>query len=215
MVNKAGNSEGALLLENRMLLAERDSRMKKTLTASLAGNAVQALIIGGLVLAVMHLRTVPIGITPEGRVIQITPLSEDKVSLARVKDYAAQKFGESLDLSFQRVEARIDQKRPIFYSDEAFGRWRDTLYQSGIVQRLKDNREQLGVIPTAAPVVAYRGPDRFDKNVMSWKVQFPGIMTYYSQKGEASQPVRVEVWIRRVPESDNLDGIAVESIEAT
>jgi hypothetical protein len=156
-----------------------------------------------------------VGITPDGRLIQITPLSEQKVSQAHVKEYAALKFGESLDLSFQRVEARIDEKRPMFYSDEAFGRWRAELYHTGIVQRLKENRELLGVVPTAAPVVAYSGPDRFDKSVMSWKVQFPGIITYYGQKGEATQPVRVEVWVRRVPETDNLDGIAIESIDAT
>jgi hypothetical protein len=43
--------------------------------------------------SISHLRTVPIGTTPDGRIVEITPLTEQKATAAKVKDYAAEKFG--------------------------------------------------------------------------------------------------------------------------
>ena len=218
------NDDGYALVYEKMQLLEENSALKsqqiqnwRLVSKILAGISFALCIC--LILAIMAFktqRTVPIGITPSGVVIPITPLSENNVKAPTVSSVARDAFVDINWISFVGTEAQVESKRQWFDGvDGAFVSWRESIKKVGFIDRIRDNQEVASATLLSAPVISWSGPHPKIKNVFAWRVQFSALISYTGSKGTATQNVKVEMLMRRVPESERLEGVAVEAIITT
>lgn len=201
----------ALAVENNKVRAEQSSDYKKAiigLAAFLFISFVANIVLGAII---YKQKPTAIGITNDGRVIPITPIDTPVGSNAQVLKYAAEAYTELYHIDFVNLEAQLEAKRNWFFQP-AFPEWRKSLQMSGAIERILKETSVMQSVPTSAPVIAYQGKHPLNGNVWIWKVQFPVILTFYGKKGPSSQSLRAEMIIRRVPQNEDIRGIAVESV---
>ena len=168
------------------------------------------------VMAYRNQRTVPIGITPGGVVIKITPLSENSVKIPTVVNVAKEAFVDVNWISFVNTESHIESKRQWFDGvSGGFSSWRESVSKVKLVERIKANSETTSAVLLTSPVISWSGNHPNLKNTFAWKVQFTALVSYAGIKGTATQTVNVEMLMRRVPETERLEGVAVEAIITT
>lgn len=154
---------------------------------------------------------ITVAATPDGRVIELTPLDEPIMSDAALKNWVVAAVTEAFTLGHHDWRARLSAVRRHFTDDgyEAFLRG---LEESLLLSRLKEHRQVASAVATGSPVIVdtrrYRGR-------IAWEIEFPMLLTFQAGAKRRDQGLTSKVLVTRVPLSDRVTGIGIARLVAS
>ena len=154
---------------------------------------------------------ITVAATPDGRVIELTPLDEPIMSDAALKNWVVASVTEAFTLGHHDWRARLSAVRRHF-TDDGYDSFLKGLEESLLISRLRDQRQVASAVATGAAVILdtrrYRGR-------IAWEIEFPMLLTLQAGAKRRDQPLRTMVLVTRVPLSDRVTGIGIARIRAT
>ena len=154
---------------------------------------------------------ITVAATPDGRVIELTPLDEPIMSDAALKNWTVAAVTEAFTLGHHDWRARLSAVRRHF-TDDGYESFLGGLEESLLLTRLKDNRQVASAVATGSPVILdtrkYRGR-------IAWEIEFPMLLTFQAGAKRLDQGLKTKVLVTRVPLSDRVTGIGIARLVAS
>lgn len=175
-----------------------------------ATNAATAAALAGYVW--FHSTTyITVAATPDGRVIEMTPLNEPIMSDAALRNWAVTAVTEAFTLGHHDWRRRLGAVRR-YFTDDGYDSFLEGLEESLFLARLRENRQVASAVASGAPVITdtrkYRGR-------IAWAIEFPILVTFQAGNKRVDQPLVARVLVSRVPLSDREAGIGIAQLIAT
>lgn len=175
---------------------------------------VQSLMVAALVPALVMAfisRPLPryIGITPDLRVVHMTPLSEPVITDEGLTNWTADTVTKAMSLDFVHVHQQLASVASSF-SPDAFNAFVKNLKGSGLYDKVMTQKLSLSVVPQSAPIIVNSGP--LD-GVFSWRLTFPITVTYEGSNGNlGSQTFKATVLVQRASTLKYPRGVIIQQI---
>ena len=154
---------------------------------------------------------ITVAATPDGRVIEATPLDEPIMSDAALRNWTVTAVTEAFTLGHHDWRMRLAAVRDHF-TDDGYDGYVAALEQSLFLERLTDNLQVASAVATGAPVIT--ATMIFDGQA-AWAVEFPLLVTFHAGSRTLNQRMVAEVLVMRVPLSDRPTGIGVQQLVVT
>jgi intracellular multiplication protein IcmL len=147
--------------------------------------------------------------TPDLRLIELQALTEPTLTPQALLNWTADVVCGTLSLDFLHWKRKLMDMRGNFDPD-GFASLVGSLEEGGHLEKIKRERLSLSAGLSEAPVIVSQGTVG---GRMTWKVEMPLVISYQSSAGVvATQRVLAEVWVERVPASQNPRGVQVRQL---
>lgn len=182
-----------------------------------ANSLLQKIVLGeAIVIAVLGLalwqvatRTLQppiIGLTSDMRVMELTPLSDPKLSNAQVVNWATRAISEVYSFDYVNYRDEIQASGSTYFTPQGYQSFVKELGDSGVLDQISEGQYIMTTAVTSTPIIVSEG--QFDGR-HAWKVQVPVIITLQNAETNSSINRLAEmVAIRTYPMSNN-QGIAI------
>ena len=176
----------------------------------LALNVLQAASLAGYI-AWHSTVYITVAATPDGRVIEMTPLDERIMSDAALRNWTVASVTEAFTLGHHDWRARLAAVRERF-TDAGYDSYVASLEESLFLARLRDNLQVAAAVAQGAPVIT--ATHIFDGRA-AWSIEFPLLVTFQAGRRKFHQDLLAKVLVMRVPLSDRPTGIGIQQLVAT
>ena len=169
--------------------------------------ALEAAALAGYI--ILHSTVyITVAATPDGRIIEATPLDEPIMSDAALRNWTVTAVTEAFTLGHHDWRMRLAAVRDHF-TDDGYAGYTTALEESLFLERLTENLQVASAVATGAPVIT--STHIFDGQA-AWAVEFPLLVTFHAGNRTLNQKMVVEVLVMRVPLSDRPAGIGVQQL---
>jgi hypothetical protein len=178
--------------------------------------SVYILAIAVIVIAILagigfmrHQKTRYYAVTPDLRVVKMTPLSQPALSKSGLRQWAVKAVTETFALDFVRWRKELN-KASDYYTPKAFKSLLASMKQAGLIDMIKKQRLDSAVSVTDAAVVTNTSKRN---GVLYVRLNVPIVISYENSKGTVGrQKLMADVVVRRVPVTTYPSGVAIAQI---
>ncbi len=174
--------------------------------------ALVALIISvGINGALLSFRPGPVYFmtTPDGRLVQLTPLDRPVMSQAAMLNWVSGTVAQTLSVDFLNYRSQLMAVQDN-YTDAAYNQLISSLIKSGNLGMIKSQRLSVSATVAQAPVVIAHGDIG---KTEAWKIQFPVTVSYESSGGVGNtQSLLATALVERVPQTQFPRGLAIAQL---
>ena len=144
--------------------------------------------------------------TNDLRIAPLIALNEPMVSQSGLINWTTETVSRTFELDFKNWKRQLMDVR-YQYSDTAFAQLIKGFKKSGNLEMIKNQRLVSTCVVNEAPTIPGKG---IVKGKMTWKVQFPILVSYESSQGvENTQKLLCSVMVQRVSTKKNSEGIQI------
>ena len=154
---------------------------------------------------------ITVAATPDGRVIEMTPLDEPIMSDAALRNWTVAAVTEAFTLGHHDWRMRLTDIRG-YFTGEGYDGYLQALDSSLYLDRIRDNLQVAAAVATGAPVIT--ATEIFDGQA-AWSIEFPMLVTFQAGHRINHQKLKTRVLVMRVPLSENAAGIGIQQLIAT
>ncbi len=154
---------------------------------------------------------ITVAATPDGRVIEMTPLDEPIMSAAALRNWTVAAVTEAFTLGHHDWRMRLTDVRDRF-TPEGYDGYLTALQDSLYLDRIRDNLQVAAAVATGAPVIT--ATQIFDGRA-GWSIELPILVTFQAGHRTNHQHLTMRVLVMRVPLSENAAGIGIQQMIAT
>ena len=154
---------------------------------------------------------ITVAATPDGRVIEMTPLSEPIMSDAALRNWTVSAVTEAFTLGHHDWRMRLADIRG-YFTGEGYDGYLQALEDSLYLDRIRENLQVAAAVATGAPVIT--ATRLFDGHA-AWSIEFPMLVTFQAGNRINHQRLTARVLVMRVPLSENATGIGIQQLIAT
>lgn len=144
----------------------------------------------------------------EGKLREITVLSEPSLSDVEVASWTASAMAQAYTLNFAEFRAQQIAAQQNFTSS-GWRAFQTALERSNTLQTVQANKYVMTAVPTGAPVILASGQVQ---GRWAWKVQFPIVVTLQSSSAKQSLIHTLEVLVVRQRPDENPRGIGIAQV---
>jgi len=151
------------------------------------------------------------GMTPDGRLIKLIPLSKPMQSSTTVLEFTQRTISKSFSLDFDENNLRTKlQSLRDDYTQAGYAELLAKMDTSGLIEKIRSRRLVSSAVPTGAAVISkeYENDDR----VYTWEIQVPISLTVSGQNERKTYDFMLYVNVQRIPVVDNPRGIAISAV---
>lgn len=153
---------------------------------------------------------VAVAATPDGRLVELTPLSEPIMSDAALKNWTVAAVTEAFTLGHHDWRMRLSAIREHF-TDDGYDGFLEGLEKSQFLTRLRDNLQVASTVARGAPVIT---DTRLFGGRVGWQMEFPILVTFQAGRRRVDQDLVARVLVLRVPLSERFRGIGIAQLIA-
>lgn len=143
--------------------------------------------------------------TEDGRLIEMTPLSQPNLSTPALLSWVAQAATEVNTFGFSDYRRRLQEASKNF-TREGWESFTTALTRAGIIESVEVNRQSVTAVPQGAPVILSEGVVR---GRYQWQVELPIIITYEAGSRKRSDSLLVTAVVVRVSPLENPNGVGI------
>ena len=154
---------------------------------------------------------ITVAATPDGRVIEMTPLSEPIMSDAALRNWTVSAVSEAFTLGHHDWRMRLADIRG-YFTGEGYDGYLQALEDSLYLARIRENLQVAAAVATGAPVIV---ATRIFDGHAAWSIEFPMLVTFQAGNRTKHQKLTMRVLVMRVPLSENAAGIGIQQLIAT
>lgn len=148
--------------------------------------------------------------TPDGRTIPVVPLKEPMVTAGRASAFVTEAILTAFTFDYVNFRAQLTApSMQRLFTDNGLADFNQKLVSSGLIETVQSRRYVVSSGFLAAPSLTNSGElnGRF-----TWEYSMPVVLSFSGKDGEAKNRMIATVRLVRVPPTEHIDGIAVESI---
>ena len=149
--------------------------------------------------------------TPDGRVIEMTPLDEPIMSDAALRNWTVSAVTEAFTLGHHDWRMRLADVRQ-YFTGEGYDGYLKALDDSLFLNRIRENLQVAAAVATGTPVIV---ATRIFGDRAAWSIEFPMLVTFQAGSRINTQRITMGVLVMRVPLSENASGIGIQQMIAT
>ena len=146
----------------------------------------------------------------DGRIVEVTPVSQPYADPNRLVQWAARAVTDSFSFDFVNYQNKLTDVRQ-YFTQQGYENFLKALTDSGLVDTVKKNRYVMTAVLRKPPVV-------LRENVVEGRyvyvVKIPVLLSFYLGNNQFSASWDVEALIIRVPPTENIFGVAIHQIVA-
>ena len=154
---------------------------------------------------------IAVAATPDGRIIEMTPLDEPIMSDAALRNWTVSAVTEAFTLGHHDWRMRLGAVREHF-TDHGYQAFVGGLEESLFLERLRSNLQVASAVARGAPVII---STHVASGRVTWTIEFPLLVTFQAGDRRASQDLVARVLVTRVPLSERARGIGIQQLIAT
>ena len=154
---------------------------------------------------------ITVAATPDGRVIEMTPLDEPIMSDAALRNWTVSAVTEAFTLGHHDWRMRLADIRG-YFTGEGYDGYLKALEDSLYLDRIRENLQVAAAVATGAPVITAA---RLFAGHAAWQIEFPMLVTFQAGHRINHQRLTARVLVMRVPLSENAAGIGIQQLIAT
>jgi len=154
---------------------------------------------------------ITVAATPDGRVIEMTPLDEPIMSDAALRNWTVAAVTEAFTLGHHDWRMRLADIRG-YFTGEGYDGYLQALDDSLYLDRIRENLQVAAAVATGAPVIV---ATRLFGGRAAWSIEFPMLVTFQAGNRINHQKLTTRVLVMRVPLSENAAGIGIQQLIAT
>ena len=154
---------------------------------------------------------ITVAATPDGRVIEMTPLDEPIMSDAALRNWTVSAVTEAFTLGHHDWRMRLADIRG-YFTGEGYDGYLQALEDSLYLDRIRENLQVAAAVATGAPVIT---ATRLFDGQAAWSIEFPMLVTFQAGHRINHQRLTARVLVMRVPLSENAAGIGIQQLIAT
>ena len=175
----------------------------------LATNILTVATLAGYV--VLHSTVyITVAATPDGRLIELTPLDRPVMTDAALRNWAVAAVVEAFTLGHHDWRHRLAAIRE-YFTDEGYESFVAELEESLFLDRLRENHQVAAAVAQGAPVIT---ATRIFRGRATWTVEFPLLVTFSAGTRIANRPLTAQVLAVRVDREERSAGIAIAQLIA-
>lgn len=148
--------------------------------------------------------------TPDGRVIELTPLDEPVMSQAALRSWVVTAVTEAFTLGYHDYRRRLGQVREHF-TDDGYDGYTEQLERSLLLERIVEYRQVTSAVARGAPVITsaniWRGR-------AVWTLEIPLLVTFHAGNRQETENLLVSTLVMRVNREERPAGIGIQQIVA-
>ena len=148
--------------------------------------------------------------TPDGRVIELTPLDEPVMSQAALRSWVVTSITEAFTLGYHDYRLRLGQVREHF-TDEGYGGYTEQLEKSLLLERILQYRQVTSAVARGAPVIT--DATMWQGRAM-WTLEVPLLLTFHAGNRQETEELLVSALVVRVNREERPAGIGIQQIVA-
>ena len=153
---------------------------------------------------------ITVAATPDGRVIQMTPLEEPILSDAALRTWTVTAVTEAFTMGHHDWRRRLTDVRE-YFTDDGFDSFVKSLDDSLFLDRLRKNLQVASTVAQGAPVIT--ASHIFDDRA-GWSLEFPILITFLAGDRKVNQELLIKVLVVRVALEERVSGIGIQQIIA-
>ena len=147
--------------------------------------------------------------TPDLRLAPLIPLDKPVLTQQGLLNWVAETISSAVSLDFLEWREKLSTVRENF-DDAAFKSFLASLGSSGVLDMIKEKRLSVSAVVTRAPVISASG---LVGGKMTWKVEFPLIVSYESSQGvESTQRLMATVLVARASTVTTPKGVVIQQV---
>lgn len=171
--------------------------------------AVCAVLIVGLVVALVMRPREYFATTPTGQIIPLVPLNKPTITSVAVQRFAVTTITESFSLNFRQWRTQLSRVEPSFTSS-GYKSFLEQLERTGWIKTIEDSYFTASATEISRPVLVSEGVG--PNGVYGYVVEVPMTLTLENQNERRRQEIRARIVVVRVPTSEKVEGIAVDKV---
>lgn len=172
---------------------------------------IEAVIITMLAYALIHKEKIIVGMSADGRITQIVPLTEPSVSDSKMLQLVGDTATCAFTFDYVNYRKQITQCQHGF-TDNGWTRFVTELDNSKILNLVKSEELVLSSTRIEAPIIEDKG---LIEGVLAWKVKVPVRVTYSGRQTKTTEDYMVSMTVARMDQNTNPDGVAISSFVAS
>lgn len=146
----------------------------------------------------------------EGRIVEVTPVSQPYADPNRLIQWASRAVTDSLSFDFVNYQNRLTDVRQ-YFTQQGYENFLKALSDSGLIDTVRKNRYIMTAVLRKPPVVVR-------ENVIEGRyvyvMKIPILLSFYLGNNQFSANWDIEALIIRVPHTENIYGVAIHQIVA-
>jgi intracellular multiplication protein IcmL len=148
-------------------------------------------------------------VTPDLRLLELTPLNEPYISAPTLIDWTSQTVTSALSLDFLHWRRKLMAVKENF-SENGFNSFVNSLKNGGHIKKIESDRLNLSCALTGAPVIVNT---KMIGSRLTWKLELPVLVSYQSSNGVvASQNLIALVTVQRADTTQKIKGVEIKQI---
>ena len=168
-------------------------------------------VIGNLTQLATRERPQNYAVTPDLRVIPLTPLTEASLSPEAVRQWATRLVGQAYGLNYQDYRQQLANLKQDF-TETGYEGFMQSLERSKLLDLIVSENYVVSAVVRETPTIVKSGKL---KGGYAWRISVPVVVTYRNGAGATTQDLVVTLLAVRVAESRNMTGIAVQNFIAS
>lgn len=175
-----------------------------------------AAIVGGLVAFSLYEITtteknVTFATTEDGRLFPPAPLNTPGKTQPEILQWAVEALTRVYSFNFIDYKKSILSARGLF-TDTGYRHYLKALTDSNTINAVITNKFVVAATPTSAPIILKEAI--LSEGVYSWQIKIPILVEFNSSEKQSRQNLIVVMTIKRVPEEESEEGVAISSFLA-
>lgn len=147
--------------------------------------------------------------TPDLRITELVALDQPYITQEGLVNWMAETVSRTLSLDFLHYRDTLMAVKDN-YTDNSFNELIASLKSNGTIEMIKEKRLSASVSVEKAPVITNSG---VISGVMSWKLEFPLVVTYESSSGtNNAQHLVATVIVQRADTLTNPKGVVIKQL---
>ena len=147
--------------------------------------------------------------TPDLRLAPLIPLDKPVLSQQGLLNWVTETISNAVSLDFLEWREKLSNTRENF-EEAAYKSFLAALQSSGILDMIRDKRLSASAVVTRAPVISASG---LVGGIMTWKVEFPLILSYESSQGvDSTQRLAATVMAASAPTVLTPRGVVIQQV---
>ncbi|PPC84764.1 MAG: hypothetical protein CTY35_00135 [Methylotenera sp.] len=200
-----------VVLSRAMFYRDGFRNMIKITTIQSASILVCLCVIATLSYFLIKKEKIYFGMSPNGVLTRLVPLSEPSVPDSKMLQIAGDAATCVFTYDYVNYRKQLSACEPNF-TVNGWMRFVTELDSSKMLKLVKTEELVLSATRLDAPVIEDRG---LIDGVMAWKVAVPVRVTYSGRQNKTTEDYLVNMTVARVDQTSNSDGVAISSFIAT
>lgn len=147
--------------------------------------------------------------TPDLRLAPLIPLDRPVLTQQGLLNWVTETISNAVSLDFLEWREKLSNTRENF-EEAAYKSFLASLDSSGILDMIREKRLSVSAVATRAPVITASG---LIGGTMTWKVEFPLIVSYESSQGvESTQRLLATVLVARASTVITPRGVVIQQV---